>query len=144
MANIKLINKFGKMSGWNSLRTRILGRDLEGITELEYDDAQAKENVYGAGKLPIGQSEGNYEAKASLTLHVEERIAILDSLPPGARIQDIPAFDITVEYEFVGRVYKDVLKNCSFMNNGIASKQGDKTHAFKHDLLISHIEWNVR
>jgi len=45
-----IINKFGKMQGWNSVTVNVLGRDLEGITSIKYDDCTQKENVYGAGK----------------------------------------------------------------------------------------------
>lgn len=140
----KLINKFGLMAGWNQVKVNLFGRDLEGITELEYDDEQEMENVYGGGPMPIGQSKGNYAAKASITLFIEERNALLDSMPPGTRLQDIGPFDIPVQYEYLTRIYKDVLRNCRIKNNGVAVKQNDKTIAFKHDLLISHIDWNVR
>jgi hypothetical protein len=137
-----IINSFGKMAGWNSVTCRLFGRDVVGISKIAYDDEQDKENVYGAGKMPIGQSEGNYKAKASIELTLEERLAIQNSLPFGVRIQDIAPFPVIVAYEYGGRVYKDVLMNCSFKNNGVDVKQGDKTISTNFDLNISHINWN--
>lgn len=131
------------MAGWNDVKVKILGRTLEGITELEYKDEQELENVMGAGAFPIGQSEGNYEAEASITLYAEEMRALTDSLPPGTRLQALPPFDVIVKYEYQGRVYTDVIRNCKIKNNGIAVKQGDKTVAFKYDLLTTHIDWSV-
>lgn len=138
-----IINAFGKMAGWNSVTCRLFGRDVVGIRKIAYDDEKEIDNEYGAGDMPVGESEGNYKAKASIELTIEERLAIQDSLPKGMRIQDIPAFSIVVAYEYQGRVYKDVIHNCRFKNNGIDVKQGDKTISTDHTLNCSHINWNV-
>ncbi|PIV19408.1 MAG: hypothetical protein COS42_00390 [Flavobacteriales bacterium CG03_land_8_20_14_0_80_35_15] len=138
-----IINAFGKMAGWNSVTCRLFGRDVVGIRKIAYDDEKEIDNEYGAGDMPVGESEGNYKAKASIELTIEERLAIQDSLPKGMRIQDIPAFPIVVAYEYQGRVYKDVIHNCRFKNNGIDVKQGDKTISTDHTLNCSHINWNV-
>jgi hypothetical protein len=138
-----IINSLGKMAGWNSVTCRLFGRDIVGITKISYDDEQDKENVYGVGKMPVGQSEGKYKAKASIELSIEERLAIQNSLPSGVRIQDIAAFPIVIAYEYGGKIYKDVLNNCGFKNNGVDVKQGDKTISTDFSLNISHINWNV-
>jgi hypothetical protein len=143
MSRTAIINKLGTMAGWNSVTARILGRDIVGIKKVAYDDEQEKENEYGAGNMPIGQSNGNYKAKASLELTIEERLALQSSLPAGTRIQDIAPFPVIVSYDYNGVIFKDVLQNCSFMNNGVDVKQGDKTIATDFNLLISHIDWNV-
>jgi hypothetical protein len=95
-----IINKFGKMAGWNSVTARALGRDIVGIKKIAYSDEQEMDNEYGAGKMPIGQSEGNYKAKASIELTIEERLALQASLPSGTRIQDIAPFPIVVAYDY--------------------------------------------
>ena len=33
-----LINKFGKIAGWNSVKVVMLGRQVEGITALSYKE----------------------------------------------------------------------------------------------------------
>ena len=48
-----LINKFGKIAGWNSVKVVMLGRQVEGITALSYKDSKEKENIYGAGEYPV-------------------------------------------------------------------------------------------
>lgn len=138
-----LINKFGRVAGWNSVTATMLGRDLEGITELEYDDSVAKENVYGAGGMPVGRGHGNYEAKASITLLKEEAVALQLSLAPGKRLVDIAPFDIAVSYEYGGMIYKDRIRNVEFTGNSVAVKQGDKQIATKYELIVTHIDWNV-
>ena len=37
-----LINKFGKIAGWNSVKVVMLGRQVEGITALSYKTAKRK------------------------------------------------------------------------------------------------------
>ncbi len=143
MQQTSIINKFGKVAGWNSVTIRLLGRDLVGVTALEYEDSVEKENVMGAGRYPVAQGEGNYSAKASVTLLQEERLNLLDALPPGKTIQDIEAFDVVVEYEYQNRPYRDVIRNCQFTNNGTSVQQSDKSIAFKYDLLCTHIDYNV-
>ena len=143
MTNTSIINKFGKMAGWNSVTARALGRDIVGITALEYDDNVEKENIMGAGRYPVGQGEGNYTAKASITLLQEEAINLRDALPLGKSFQDIDPFDIVISYDYKGRVYMDVLRNVQFLNSGVAVAQGDKSIATKYDLLISHIDYNA-
>lgn len=143
MQRTTIINKFGKMAGWNSVTARALGRDIVGIRKISYSDEVEAENEYGAGGMPIGQSEGNYKAKASIELTIEERLALQASLPQGKRIQDIAPFPIVIAYDYNGRIYKDVIHNCRIMDNGVDVKQGDKTIATDHNLLTSHIDWNV-
>lgn len=139
-----IVNKFGTLQGWNSLTVNILGRDVEGVTEMAYDDKQKKENVYGAGQYPIGRGRGNYEPKASITLMKEEVDALKLSLPPGKSIRDIAPFDIVSQYETeTGVILKDRIRNAEFMGDGVEVKQNDMTITTKYELLISHIEWNV-
>ena len=137
-----IVNKFGKVIGWNSITLNLLGRDVEGITALEYNDSTEKENVYGAGAYPVGRGEGNYTATASITIMEEERRALMEALPSNARLQDIEPFSIPVAYTYQDKVYKDIIHNCEFMNNGVAVAQNDKTVAFQFDLVISQITWN--
>jgi hypothetical protein len=140
----RIINRFGTMTGWNNVTVNMLSRDIEGITEVSYDDSVKKENHYGAGKYPVGRGEGNYEAKASITLYKEEVDGLKASLPPGIRLQDIPAFDINVQYERKDlSIQKDRIRNCEFINDGIEVKNNDGTISIKYDLIISTIEWNV-
>ena len=139
-----VINKFGDMQGWNSITANVLGRDLEGITEISYTDEQEKSNVKGAGAYPIGRSRGNYEAKCSITLLKEEVDALKLSMPPGKSIRDIAPFDVVVNYEnLVGAILVDRVRNCEFKGDGVEVKQGDMTIAYKYELITSHIEWNT-
>lgn len=139
-----IINKFGRMSGWNSVKVQLMGRVVEGITSLKYDDKVAKENAYGAGRMPIGRTEGNYEAKCSIGIYKEEIDGLQRSLAPSKRIQDIAPFDIDVHYENgSGKVVKDRIRNCEFTNKAVEVKNGDGSISTEYELIVSHIEWNV-
>lgn len=144
MAKPTIINKFGTLQGWNAVTVHLMGRDLEGITALKYDDKTAKENAYGAGMMPVGRTEGNYEATASITLLKEELDGIQKSLPPTMRMQDIPAFDIEVVYETKsGAVMKDRIMNCEFTNRAVDVKQADGSVSVECTLICSHVLWGV-
>lgn len=131
------------MAGWNNVTLTMLGRDIEGITEISYNDSEEKENVYGAGKMPIGRGSGNYKGECSITLLLEEVVALQQSLGPGKRLTDIAPFDIAVSYEYEGYIYKDRIRNCEFQGRGVEVKQNDKTIAQKFDLIVSHVDWNI-
>lgn len=143
MAAVKsLINAFGRMAGWNSVTLNIFGRDVEGISEVGYDDTIEKELVKGAGRMPIGVAEGDYIAKMTLKLYQEEVIAIMDSLPPGTRIQDVAPTDVIVQYIYNARIYKDIIRNVEFTKIGRAVKKGDKTVEQTVEVICTHIDWN--
>lgn len=138
-----IVNKFGTVQGWSNITFNMLGRDVEGISKIAYDDNLTKENVYGAGNMPIGRSRGNYEAKASITLLKEENDALVNSLPPGKRLQDVAPFDIPVKYEIDGVIKFHIIRNVEFTNNSVDVSQGDGSIAVDHELIVSHIDWNV-
>lgn len=131
------------MAGWNSVTLNLFGRDAEGIAEVSYDDTIDKELIYGAGKMPIGVGEGDYKAKFGLKLYQEEVIAIMDSLPPGVRLQDIAPTDVIVQYTYNTRIYKDIIRNVEFTKVGRAVKKGDKTVEQTVEVICTHIDWNV-
>ncbi len=138
-----IVNKFGRMTGWNSLTVNGLGRDIEGFTEFEYGDKMDKENIYGGGGEVIGRGYGNRTANASITLNFEEQVALQRSLPKGKGFVDIGAFDYLAEYEHQGGYYRDLIKDVEFTGRSVAVKQGDKTIANKFELIVSKVLWNV-
>ena len=138
----KLVNAFGKMAGWNSLTGNWFGRDLEGIMELGYDDDLDIEFQKGAGRMPIGYSEGNYNATMKLVLYMEEVWALLDAIPPGKRLQDAAPTDFIAQYEYESRMRKDIIRNVMIKKLGRSVKQGDKVVGQVVEVVCSHIDWN--
>jgi len=143
MATVKrLINRFGKITGWNDVTATIFGRSLEGIMSIEYGDTTDWTNEYGAGGRPVGESDSNTEPTCMIELYLEEMRAIQESLPPGVVLQRIPPFSIIVEYDYQGKIYKDIIKNCRFRTNGVNTAQNQKKHTHRHEIKCSHIAWN--
>ena len=138
-------NYLGKLTGWNQTTINLLGRDVVGTDEFEYDDNTDKENAYGAGGMPIGWVEKNYEAKFSLSLYNEEQQAIQAALPPGKRFQDIEPFDAVVQYAHpsTGRIITDIIHNCQFTGRTKSGKNDQGKMVHKHEMLVSHITWGI-
>ena len=138
-----ITNYLGKLTGWNQTTVNILGRDVIGIEDFNYDDSTKKENAYGAGNMPVGYTEGNYEAKFSLSLYVEEENAIQLVLPAGKRLQDIAPFDAIVQYQNPnnGKINRDFIHNCQFTGRSKSGKNGEGKMVNKHEMLCSHITW---
>jgi len=140
----QVVNSLGKLTGWNSVTARILGRDVVGISKVAYSDEQVSNNAMGAGSMPVGIEGGNYTANASVDLFEEEVRAIQTAMPAGVRVQDILPFDVIVSYALPGGGRTtDVIHNCRFLNNGIEVKQGDGKIVRSFNLAVSHISHNI-
>lgn len=143
MAQPTIKNRFGVLVGWSKISANLLGRRLEGITEISYSEVDSMEPGYGAGKFVQGLEEGNSTPAATITLFLEESIALQRSVPAGKRLQDIDFFDVTVSYDYNGTIYTDVIRNCKFKNTGRSSSQGDGKITHQYNLYCSHIDYNV-
>jgi len=136
---IPLVN--GKSYEWADILVNILGLPQIGITNIEYEEKQAMENIYGAGRLPVSRGYGKVEPTAKITLLMEE-LENFQTVAPLGRIMDIPEFDIVVMYlDSANVTRKHVLKNVRFMNNKRASSTGDTSIPVELELCISHIEF---
>lgn len=136
-----LIN--GVQHSWSSIKINMLGRTLTGISAINYDDDQVKENNFGAGNFPDHRGYGNVTANASITLYQYEVKAIQEAAL-GLRIQQIPMFDITVSYSNDGgiTVETDTIRNVEFKNNIRSVAQGDTKSEVALSLICSHIDWH--
>lgn len=144
MAQTTLVNKFGRVMGWNQVQFVLFGRTVEGIQELSYNDEVEKEAVMGAGPMPIGTGSGVYKAECSITLLAEEYNGLMASLPANTRIQDVPGTDVSVLYLQGDRVVKDMIRNFEFTGATKEVKQGDKFIGMKMGCFCTHIDWNVQ
>jgi hypothetical protein len=136
---VPLIN--GKSYEWADIIVNVLGVPIIGIANIEYEEKQAMENVYGAGRLPVSRGYGKIEPTAKMTILMEE-LENIQTVAPLGRIQDIPEFDIVVAFVDSALITrKHVLKNVRFMNNKRASSSGDTSIPIELELIISHIEF---
>lgn len=133
-----LIN--GRSYSWSDVQLSIGGVPVVGITNIEYDEEQAKEDNHGAGYNPVARGYGQRKASASITMYAEEVEALMDKAAGGSLL-DYGVFDITVQY-MVGAVIKThVLKNAEFLKNGRRMASGDTKIEVELPLIISHIIW---
>jgi len=135
----------GIQPSWGSIKVNMLGRTVSGIKKITYADPQDKENIYGAGNHPIARGEGNFNPTGSMDLLEFEARALMDQLPPGQRLQDIPPFDIVVTFKPKNQdlLRTDIIRNAQFKSNGIDVGNGTTEIMHTHELIISHINYNV-
>lgn len=136
---IPLIN--GKSYEWADIQATVLGVPIIGITNIEYEEKQGMENIYGAGRFPVSRGYGKVEPTAKMTLLMEE-VENLQTAAPLGRLQDIPEFDIIVMYLDSALITrKHVLKNVRFTNNKRGASSGDTSIPVELELIISHIQY---
>ncbi len=134
-----LIN--GRAYSWADVSFNIGGVPVIGVTKIDYDETQVKEDNYGAGVNPISRGYGRRNATANVTMRAEEVEALMDKAP-NKNLLDYGTFDITVQY-MVGAVIKThVLKNAEFTKNIRSMSEGDTKIDVDLPLIISHIIWN--
>lgn len=136
---VPLIN--GKSYEWADIVVNVLGTPIIGITNIEYEEKQGMENIYGAGRYPVSRGYGKVEPTAKMTVLMEE-LENIQAVAPQGRLQDIPEFDIIVMYLDAALVTrKHVLKNVRFMNNKRSASSGDTSIPVDLELIISHIQY---
>lgn len=130
----------GVEHSWASIMLTIAGVPVVGVTAIEYGDEQEMENIYGVGVEPVARGYGNIKAEGNITL-LRSAIEGLRAASPTGRLQDIAPFPIIVSWIPVNgqKMKNDVLKNCQFMEDKVAMKQGDTKNEQTLNLIISHI-----
>ncbi len=131
----------GKSYEWSDIQVVILGAPITGITNIEYEEKQAMENIYGAGENVVSRGYGKVESTTKITLKMEEVEGIMSVAPLG-RLNKIPEFDIVVLFlddSLIPR--KHVIKNVRFTGNNRKSSTGDTSLDVDLELICSHILW---
>lgn len=140
MNGIPMIN--GNVYTWADITVLIGGVPITGITGVKYADEQEVENVYGAGRYPVGRAKGKITCTASLKLLIDE-VRGLASKSPTGRLQDLGVFDVQVSYlpEESGKIVHDVIRDCQFSKTEVDWSEGDKSKDVDLELVVSRIEW---
>lgn len=133
----------GMICSWADIVVLIGGVPFTGILGVEYSDEQEVVNKYGAGRNPVGRAKGRITPTAKLILYQEE-VQALQKQSPNGRLQDLPLFDIIVQYlPDSGIIATDKIRNCHISANARKWKEGDTGQEVEIPLVPSHIEWNV-
>lgn len=136
---VPLVN--GMICAWADVAILIGGVPLTGIVGIEYGEEQEIVNKWGAGRHPVGRAKGRITPSGKLILYQEE-VQALTAQSVNGRIQDLPAFDIIVQYlPESGILVTDKIRNCHFSGNTRKWKEGDTGQEVELELVPSHIEW---
>jgi hypothetical protein len=132
-----LIN--GRSYSFSDIQINILGLQINGVTDIDYDLKQNMENIYGAGNNPVSRGYGKFEPTAKISLLMEE-IENITAVAPQGRLQAIPEFDIIVIYLDASLITRrHTLKFCRFMNNPRKSSTGDTSIKCELELIVGDI-----
>lgn len=124
---------------WGDITLILFGIPVVGITEINYKRMQKKENNYGAGFFPVSRGYGNYEYEGDITLYVDEWKRIIAASPNRDPMQIAP-FSIPVKFGSTRVAYEqDTLFGVEFVEDPLASKQGDTKLLVKIPLIIADI-----
>ncbi len=117
----------------------ILGVPVIGVTAINYSDPQEMTLNHGTGNHPVSVGFGRITPQGNITLYIEE-VQKLQAVAPGGKLQNIPFFDIGVNYltEQAG-FFRHSLKNCRFKGRNPNSQQGNSSIEETLELLIGEV-----
>lgn len=132
----------GRTYDWGMIRIGIGGVATMNCTAIDYSDDQEVTAVYAGGRMPVGYGKGRITCAGTITLLMEEVVALQSSIPSG-RVQDLAPFAITVSYLHpdTNKVHTDTLKGCVMTGNRRDWREGDTSKEVQIPLLISEIKW---
>lgn len=132
----------GRTYDWGMVKTSIGGVSTENCAAINYQDDQEVTAVYAGGRYPVGYGKGRIEASGSITLLMEDVVA-LQGGAPGGRLQDIAPFNIVVSYlhPTTQKITTDVLESCVFRTNQRNWTEGDTSQQVELPLMIGRIKW---
>lgn len=120
----------------------LLGVPIIGITAIEYSDIQNIEGNYSTGHLPTSVGFGQVDLTATITITSVEFRKIV-AFSPGRRIQNIPFFDVGVNYvPEGGLIVRDRLVRCKFKGANISSSTNNTQIEVPLELFVADIRYN--
>jgi hypothetical protein len=123
MAGTVMINGINYSS--KNVFVSMFGAAITGITKIQYDNKQTKENNYGFGTAPISRGYGKEEFTGSLEMYADEWKNIIANAPLNEPLK-IPPFIINVIFTGDGVNFsQDNLLFCEFLEDPLAVNAGD-------------------
>jgi len=138
----------GRLYDWEDCEIVMPGGLVNGLTELNYKDGQAKEARYGRGAVPRGWGRKNYEASGDMTLDRDQFEIVSKTLALGNRrgtIYDHEPFTIICSYANDGMpVIVDKLPDVVITEIDTGHKQGEANDGQMKIsfIVLSPIIWN--
>lgn len=116
----------------------ILGVPVIGVTSITYSDMQDIDLNYGTGQMPVSRGFGAIKPEGSITLTMKE-IQRLSAAAPQGRIQNIPDFDIGVNFiTEAGDFTRHRLVRCRFKGRNTNSSVNNTQ--IEEELQLSIVE----
>ena len=121
----------------------LFGVPVIGVTAIEYSDIQTIEPNFSTGHLPSSVGFGQVTLTATITItSVEFRRLI--GLSPGLRLQNIPFFDVGINYvPESGLFVRDSLKRCKFKGANVSTATNNTQIEVPLELFVSDIQYNI-
>lgn len=128
---------------WGNITCIIFGIPIIGITSINYEKKQNRENLYGFGLEPVARGSGRIEYTASIEIYREELFRIIAAAPNNDLLA-IPPFTITVQYGLSGQgdlvsPHQDTLYNVQMNQDTLSVKEGDTKINCQVELIIAGI-----
>jgi|ADGO01.1.fsa_nt_gi hypothetical protein len=121
----------------------ILGIPVVGITAINYSDPQTITLNHGTGTLPVSRGFGPVQPQASITMMMKE-VQRLSNAAPGGRIQNIPDFDIGVNFiTEAGDFVRHRLIRVRFTGRNPNSEVNNSMIAEELQLSVVDIDYNA-
>jgi len=119
----------------------IFGVPIIGITAITYSDIQQMTPNYSTGNLPTSVGIGQLEPQGTITVTMEELVRI-QSLATLRKIQNIPFFDVGVNYlPESGLLVRHRLVKCKFKGVNINSEANNSQIEVPLELFISDVQY---
>jgi len=127
---------------WESVEIQLPQGTTVGIDNIDYEDERPVDENYGKGSTPTGYGRGNYAAKGSMELDLDEAERLKEAL--GGSYYKAALFPIVASYgnDDMATV-TDTLPDIKITKVSTGGKQGDKkVGSRKLDFkILSPIKW---
>lgn len=136
---IQRIKIGGKAYSSNDVEIFMLGRVVQGVTEINYSSKDDVSNLFVVGsKKRVDVIDGSENHEGDITLLMDELTGL--EISAGGNIRDIGFFDITIVFTKGVLITQQVLKNCKAISRDLAVKAGSTDAlAYKIGLNIGEI-----
>lgn len=133
------MNINSKAYSFTSISLMANGVNYSGISEVNYSDTVSRTKIKGTGVLPIGRTEGDYEAEGSITFYKSEYDRFARNNP---NIFDV-TFDVSITYSNGTDVpVTDVLRACKIESLENSNSEGSDATTVSATLNLMWIERN--
>lgn len=134
----------GKKYSWEDITITLPHGVVIGIQDIEYSDKKETNAEYGKGSIPLGYSEGNYEAEVKFTLLLDEAKKLNDAFKIYPAFYRHKPFPIVVSYANEDdRTLTDILPSVKLTEKKQSAKQGDKGLAQEFSgIVLDPIVWD--